>query len=811
MLLDALETSCGPALIVVDDLHLVDPESLQAILFALRRLHHPTLALLTARSDQVGHIPPGLYRLTERQGTQLCIDGLSLSDIRALALAVTGSRISHSSAKRLQQHTGGNPLHLRTLMQELSYDQIVSGDPLPAPRSFALLIQSSLSGLSADAMAVAQASAILGDHASLEQIAVVASVPEPLPALQELHETRLARTTGIGIRSTVALHHPLIRAAIQDDIGPQLKAVLHQRAATVVTGERALQHRVVAATRPDVGLVAELRMSAANMQATAQWRGAARSLRDAARLSSDSDERDRLILSAVDCLLTAGDVVGATRLQDDMATIPESGRWLVVQSRLAWMRGEHAAAKDFGLRAWKHAGEFDTSTCDSVAALLTEQYLTMDDAGTGLEWANRVLESPWLTPQDCPATVGARATVLGMLGRTNEGLASLADIPDDPTRLPPHLRDRARHRGTLRMWSDDLAGAITDLKVATGEPDFASSPYCVVAMAVLMESYFRSGLWDRCLELFEQSNAFIEDAGQLWFASFVHGRAALVTGARGEWETAENRLRQAAHEAQKIPTPAQSHYLAESIVHVAACQQDWPSVITLSEVMARGKGAARQPGIFQWPIWYAEALVATGDVEAADRWLSELEPPARSMGHRSRLAGIARARGNLACARRSPGVARAAYREAVELSAGVDVLSSVMAWLAYGRFLRRRGERRAAVDALTQAHHRAAELLARPFVERCVTELAAAGATDHAAQPSRPDDELTAQERAVSDLACSGLTTREIAKALVLSSKTIEFHIRNIYRKVGVHSRSQLIVSLNAEPGRPDPWNTTTR
>jgi DNA-binding CsgD family transcriptional regulator len=167
------------------------------------------------------------------------------------------------------------------------------------------------------------------------------------------------------------------------------------------------------------------------------------------------------------------------------------------------------------------------------------------------------------------------------------------------------------------------------------------------------------------------------------------------------------------------------------------------------------------------------------------------------MRHRSRLAGTTRIRAELAAARRDTTGARAAYLEAIELGEGVDALEWATTHAAFGRFLRRRGERRSAINRLTTAHRLAAALGAMPLIRICIDELAVAGNPVVApAQESQWASELTPQERAVARLVCAGKSNKQIARELVLSGKTIGFHLGNVYAKLGVHSRSELIIAM---------------
>jgi DNA-binding NarL/FixJ family response regulator len=212
-------------------------------------------------------------------------------------------------------------------------------------------------------------------------------------------------------------------------------------------------------------------------------------------------------------------------------------------------------------------------------------------------------------------------------------------------------------------------------------------------------------------------------------------------------------------------------------------------------------GAPREPGVMGWAGQFASALIALGRLEHADHALTDLTAVAQRLGRRAPLATVARIRGELAMARRQPAQARAAFNTAVTLGAGsATVLDHAWTQALYGRFLRRAGERRAAGDRLRAARDTFARLGATPFLDSCDAELAACGlAVDRS--PEAPLSRLTTQEQAVARLVCVGKTNREVAAELVISVKTVGYHLGNTYTKLGVNTRTQLAALLNGPGG----------
>jgi DNA-binding CsgD family transcriptional regulator len=233
-------------------------------------------------------------------------------------------------------------------------------------------------------------------------------------------------------------------------------------------------------------------------------------------------------------------------------------------------------------------------------------------------------------------------------------------------------------------------------------------------------------------------------------------------------------------------------------VHVAACRGDAEAVVSRSAWLRSLQGGpTHEPGLLGWPVAFVAALVELGRLDDAETDIACFEAAARDRGSRSRLAGLARVRGELATARREHEPARTAFEEALALGEGTaTALETALAEMAYGRFLRRRGERRAAVDRLHGARERLSALGATPYVERCDAELFACGAEPQPGRPPGPS--LTPQEQIVAALVCQGLTNQQVAHRLVLSVKTVGYHLNNVYTKLDVHSRTQLVARLNA-------------
>ena len=322
----------------------------------------------------------------------------------------------------------------------------------------------------------------------------------------------------------------------------------------------------------------------------------------------------------------------------------------------------------------------------------------------------------------------------------------------------------------------------------------------------MAETEYRRGDWDAGATLAEQAVTLVQDTEQVWLLAFAHAVAVFVPAAQGRWEQAEAHLAACRQAARTLGDQPSRAYADNAAVHLSLCRGDAAGVVAAArDLLGDPPGGSHDSGIFSWATHHATALVELGCLDEAAVALDSLTSAARQGQHGPRLARLARVRGQLAAARRQPDQARAAFNEALRLGEGtVDALEAAMSHAAYGRFLRRRGERRAAVEQLTHAESLLTTLQAEPFLRRCRAELTACG---HPVGPHAPVthhvgvETLTPQELAVANLVCAGQTNREAAQELVLSVKTIGYHLGHVYAKLGVRSRTELVARLGGTPG----------
>ncbi len=814
---DRLHAAAGadrPCLVlVVDDAHLADRPSLTAIGYALRRLpDEPIVTVLASRPEGTIGLPQGLLTMVDAGGLRLDLQPLSVDEVQELAERYGHHDLNERAARRLREHTGGNPLHLRALLQD---GRLPGGGwlsaPLPAPPPFARLVAVKLGRLSPHARGLARAAAVLGLRCDLRAAAQMAGVADPLRAVDDLRTAQIAgveRTPrGLGL----VFDHSVIRAAVLQDCGEADLAALHRAAAGVTPGAEALTHLARATVGHDGDLAERLAEQGRADIARGGWRTAADALMDASRLHPDRSKRDALLVDGVYALLVAGDLAVAAGYRDQVAAVPPTARRLQMQALMAWMSGDFPAAETLAQQAWEHAEDLEPLERDRLAGLLAEMFLMQGKSQAARDWCRTAMSSPLLDPNARASTLATLVGAMLMDGCADEALTLLPSdgdlndagyrelvgmrgftqlLRDEPAAATEHLRIRLRPN----LVDHRLGESPVELLTATG-PD-GIEPNKLVIMVLLAEAEFRRGCWDVASAIAEQALGLIADTEQHWMAPWGHAVAVLVPASRGRWESAEAQLSLAQESAARFGIEFTRGYAANAAVHLAWCRGDAERVVSSARwLLEEAQPFHQEPGLHCWPVHYADALVTLGRHDEADDVLRRWEKTAQQRGRRARIAALARVRGDLAARRRDLSAARLAYEAAFATPAeDADVLERAVLHLSRGRFLRRRGERRAALTDLHEADRRFGDLGADPFLGTVRSELAACGigAEPEVAPPNLLSG-LTPQEEAVARLVADGRSNKEIAEVLVLSPKTVAYHLGHVYAKVGVRSRSQLL------------------
>jgi len=834
--IEQLAAEVPVVVIVLDDLHWCDPMSAMALLFALRRLDaQPVLTVGVARTSFPGGLGDGWRRLVTARGRLLRLGGLGDDELVELA-ARLGRPVSLHAAKRVRHHTSGHPLWATTLLLELAPGDLEGSEgPLPVPRDLAGAIRARHGALSRPARALVAAGAVLGERFDVVTGAVLARLDRPAAALQEAIDADLLAEGAAPTDTTtiIGFTHPLVRAAIYQDLGPVRRSQLHHEAARLTLGAEALSHLVAATLAPSETVAAELEV-AGNAEAAGNDLALAQLHLDASvRLSPQGPHRERRLIAAMETHLRARDPKRAKVYAAEIERAEHQPGRDYVLGYLARSEGRLGDAEALLLRAWDLLCASEVPSGRGTGKTVGEEFGELPGVPTGcrqahgpvnelagkiaiefaaiaharwsaadlLYWANTVFarsESPSLLQ----LARYVKAVGLALGGASREALAVVGNAPPQDMELHELVA-----RGMARLWSDDLTGAYDDLALAVNRTKAGEVLHIGQPQALLAETCYRLGRLDEAAAHIELACAMADATGWRWDWPGAHARAGYVAAAMGDCSAAEAHARVINEAASHIAAePARRERLkgwiaAASGVNVAlALARGDPQALLLAVVPAVEIVASVELGTSPFGPVLAEALVGVGRLEDAAVVLDAYDQRAAELGRRSAQMSSARVRGSLCAARGDREGARLAFEAALELGRSMQLpLELGRLQLAYADALATGGDRRGASEHLRAARFIFARTGALAYLNLVDAALARLGPDSQVGSAGG----LTAAEHTIAGLAGKRLTNREIASQLVVSPKTVEYHLSRIYAKLGVHNRAELTQLIGATPDVP--------
>jgi DNA-binding CsgD family transcriptional regulator len=792
-------------LVAVDDAHWMDARSAGALLFAMRRLHGDrVLMLIASRSDPPARLGTSWARfLNDAERVQrIKLPGLTAAEVCQLAESHGIGQLTLAAGERLREHTGGHPLYVKALLEEIPSETLnFQPGPLPAPHSFAATVLARLSEIGEDAQNLVAAAAVGGTRCPLAQAGAVAQLDDPTLALDQALAADVLAVVPGRLPVQLTFPHPLLRAAVRDDLSPSRRSNLHLGWAQHTSGAEALAHRAAASHGNDNALAAELVLSAETEIAAGRLAAGIERLLWASRIAADRDTRERALLRAVECTLLAGDVPAAASRRDDVLRCADSphrsftiGILAAAEGRLAEAADlfrEVAARPDFGLHPDLEG---------PLASSLSLVYALLGRTDEAIVWAQRALDGPGSTPTVRLTARYAKTIGVSMAGRAQEAIAELGDVSTAHIDPAPFEPDLLSIRGTIKLWWGDLAGATEDLETVLRWSRRGAVPRSLPnAYSALAVGEYHLGRWVQGSAHAEMGVELGEDAARLWDLPTMHAVTAHLAAGRGQWDIAEEHAAAAAQAAAQAPTPLCIYWAAVAAGQLAWARTEWPAVIDALAALVRHLRVGGGSGMgFRVPrLLYAEALIATERVTEAADALATLDVSHAAASDVTAIE-VWRLRGELARAAERDDEAAAAFAKAQRTAVTVgSPLYRALLDLSHGRFLRQSNRRRDAMASLRSAREAFERLGAAPFVGRCDTELSACGVRA-GRQAGENRYGLTAREEVVARLVASGRSNREVAEELYLSTKAIEYHLSHVFAKVDVRSRYDLAARLNA-------------
>ena len=780
------------AVVLVDDAHWCDVDSLRALSTLAR--HHRRTPVVVVFAASPGHGRSSTTELLRRTAEHtMTLGPLSGREIEELCTD-RGRPLPPWLIERLRRHTQGNPRHVLALLDELPDAMWDVPDlRLPAPVELAVRVEERYDALADETRRLVDAVACFAEPASLDEVGRTAGIDEVLPPLSEAARHGLVVRYGGRSLPVVGPADPMVRAAILDLVGPHRAAEIRRRAAAVVAEpHRRLALLAAATPGPDRALSAELAELAAAKTADGAWSDAADALLEAGRLTDDHDDRELLLVRAVDALIGAGAVFEAEAMIPAIENLLDTAIRNSVLGYLAILLGRTAQAERVLGRAWELSDpDTDADTAVWICQRRVLHALIRGDGPDLVSWADRATA---LVGPDHPAAVEAlamRGLGTAASGRPDEALTEYRAVAAR-IRQGPQVQRVTMGHGWLHLIVGDLDEARAELESAIPTTTLGgSSRISLWASAWLARAHFLAGDWDLALRVVAQGLRRAEQTGIVIVTPLLGWTAAQIHSLRGDPERAERVLRQTNAGAEDYEIMAVPRRLARA--SMAEARSDYRAVVrALEPLSARNdRSTVDQPGWWPWRDVYVNALVLEGHLDEAESVLDRHEARATEQDNAAELARLSWARGRLLAARGDLDAARDAFESAIDALETTSLRwDRARAYFAYGQSLRRLAQRRDADTILSTARELFLALGATSYVARCDRELRAGGV--HQSRAERVVAGLTSQERAVVELVVRGLSNKDVAAELQVSPKTVGYHLTRIYHKLGVRTRTEL-------------------
>jgi DNA-binding CsgD family transcriptional regulator len=811
-----------PVLLALDDVHWSDGASLELIGHLVRR--RPEAAVLVAIAYRAGQARPALAAAVEAALRNGEIERLEVGPLDAADAGRLVEGDARAQRDRLYRESGGNPFYLlqlaRTATGESRFGRADGAEEQPVPALVAAAITGELAALPDEVRHFAQAGAVAGDPFELDLAVAAADRPEEecLAALDELIARDLVRAAGVPRR--FRFRHPLVRGAIYESSPAGFRLIAHERIAAALAARGAsaaarAHHVEQSARHGDAGAVEVLRdagLEAAGRApaSAARWFGAAlRVLPD----SAEAAERGALLASFARAQTAVGQLESSrAALMEaielfDGAAAPQRVALISACAGVEQLLGRH---RDAHSRLETALGELSEQSSPEGAALMID--LAWDaglDAGYGqmLDWAKRALEVARPLGDDsltaAAAAIGAIAAA--SMGQREEAESLRAEagalvdgMPDEPLVRRPHA---FQWLAGASLFLDDyeagMAYARRGLALARAGGKGELMPGITQALGTML---IRTGRLDDAIELLDgavDAARLTDNAASLsWalgnrcYAAVVQGDAATAV-AMGEETLAVTAGVEDSFVSARAGAPVAGALLLAGQPERAI------------DVLLSATGGEEMPLVpAPWGVVSLEVLarcrLELGRIADARETAARAEAAAAAFGAPLSVAIAERAQAAVAVAagdaRTAAKLALAAAERAEE--AGTPIEAAMARSLA-GRALGATGDAERAAAELEQAAARLDACGAHRHRDEAERDLRKLGKPVHRRTRRGKSDAagleaLTGRELEIAQLVVGRRTNPEIAAELFLSIKTVETHMRNIFRKLGARTRVEV-------------------
>ncbi len=803
-LVDAIAAS-APLQVCVDDLHWADEPSLRALAYLLARLQGVDAQLcVTLRPHEPGSEQALIQDLLASAPAAVIRPApLGSQDAAVLVRAVLGVHADDQFCAACHASTDGNPLLLSELARELQARGIeptasaVATVPTVIPRGLGPAILRRIPRVHPAALAVTQAVAILGDGAERAHVAALAGLdPGACNAILE----DLARAGVLAETEPPRFEHPLVRAAIAAAARPEDRATLHLRAARLLSADgvapdRLAVHLTEVPHAGDEWVTETLRAAAAETLSRGAPALAARFLRRALHEPPPPAWRPELLLAAGEAEVRAGDPRAVAHLRQALESAPDDAtraHAALVLIQVLARSGELSAGAELALRVIDRLDPRDDLRLRLEAELLNLALLDRGQRALGLERLNQLdPDALGNAPGACMllAVVASNAAARGESRAETISLAERALAGGwllESVFLHIHAASAlilsGRYAQSTAVCNDFIAHAR-----ARGD-----LPGLALAHAFRASGYWHAGSLDEALADSELATQIAPPEVAAVAASFALTFRIEALVLRGDLERARMTLPSATGPPDQLPgallLSARGRLrLAEG--RVVEALEDMRAVGLLLD-----RWQAPNSAFSPWRAEAAIALHTLGDRIAAQQLIDDELRSAGRWGDPWLLGQAMRAQALVGPpARRVP-----ILSDAVELLRPSEARLELARTLAeLGIAEDEAGRQRVAREHLREATEIAEECAAPAVAQRARAALIAAGGRPRRSAATGPLA-LTPTEHRIAYLAADGTPNRRIAQSLFITEKTVETHLANAYRKLGIRVRGELADALAA-------------
>ncbi len=808
--LDALRVLSAdtPLVIAVDDVQWLDRPSASVLEFCLRRLKdEPVAILLTFREDS-GVFPLGLGRaLPPDRVRRVPLGPLSMGAIGEIVGSRLGAALPRYVLTRLYEGCAGNPFYAlecaRALLERPRLPR--TNEPVPIPPSLGDLVRRRACRLTPRVRQVGRLVAASSDPRE-RLIRAACDDGESWDAIDEAVDDGIIERDGDALRFT----HPLLRSVLYGEMRLNERREIHRQLATVADDiEERAWHLALGADRPSAEIAELLDQAASHAASRGAPEDAAASQEQAARLTpaGQADAARERTVRAADYHFRAGDISRSRELiQSALTGCPDGSLRAPLLVRLAtiqYHQSDWPLAEQTFRQAAQEAPD-DPGLCAHAEQELAFARLVAGDLPAASRWAKASLRSaeraadPRLMAHSLARIAlfeflqgnGVRSDLL----ERAETLDASAD--QEPVgRLP--MLDPALVAGVILKWCDRLDEARLRLadryRHALDRGNEASLPFLLYHFSQL-ECW--AGRWDAAEEYALEGCRVADETRQEPMKPATLYSLALVRAHRGQVQDA----RQLASEALALcdrTTNVPLTSMADSVLgFVALSLDDYQAAHDhLGRIAAASVAVGLgEPGVIKFLPDEIEALTALGQVDLARSFTRQLEARGRLLGRPWALAAAARCRAHLAAVDGDLRGARAACEQALSHHERLPMPFELgRTLLVKGMIERRSRHKSAARDSFGQALSIFEYLGAPLWAGKARRELSKIAT-------GRPADWLTETEHRVATLVAQGQTNREVASAMFVTVNTVQTHVRHIFQKLGVRSRTELAAQLLSAP-----------